>query len=124
MSAPKGNDKNLRVRHRIYDDVYGKVRSLLTFAADSTIILVLGPSKTGKSYLMNHLFEDYPSTDDKIPAIATDAVALSSSFSMLHLTYRYLGKLRHPKFMANSKEEWKAGSGRPPMPERRARGLR
>lgn len=115
--------QNARVQHPIYEWANRLMRSYLAFANDSTIILIIGPSKVGKSTLLSDLYADHLPVDDRIPMIVTDAVALSQRFSMLHLTGRCLRELGHPLYVVEDLKAWMQKEKTKPLSETFARPL-
>jgi len=96
--------------HREYVRVCNEIFAMAALSQPGTIIMVVGPTRVGKTKARKQLFErlvprETTSLSDVISAICVEAAAADSGFfSMKHFTLRALEEIHHPIFGDLSKD--------------------
>ena len=94
----------LELPHREYLRVCKEVFSQTALAQPGTVIMVVGPTRVGKSRVREELLDNLVprkplAASENIPQICVEATAADSGFfSMKHFTLRSLEEIRHPIF--------------------------
>ncbi|MBV6859649.1 TniB family NTP-binding protein [Xanthomonas campestris pv. zingibericola] len=92
----------LTIPHPRYQEVERRLFTQLSMGAPGSVVLLVGPTRVGKSRLVRDVSErlvKHPSSDDAQPIIVVEAATTNGGrFSMKHFTIRALQALRHPMF--------------------------
>lgn len=96
--------RSLKTPHREYVRVCREAYSQAALAQEGSVIMIVGPTRVGKSQVCRHLRErlTMPTSDRNpkdIPLICVEAATTDNGFfSMKHFTVRALQEIRHPIF--------------------------
>lgn len=90
-------------RHRNFDRVYRLVEALAKLSGPGTVVMVVGPTKVGKSHMSHRLFADLAKSMDheggNVPVAWIETTnAVGGFFSLLELTRALLDAYAHPIF--------------------------
>lgn len=91
---------NIEIRHPHYDRVERQLFTQLSMGAPGSVVLLVGPTRTGKSRLLDRVSKQLvasPAQNDDKPIVTIEAATtLNGRFSMKHFTLRALETLEHP----------------------------
>lgn len=89
--------------HRNYDAVYRVVEALAKLSGPGTVVMVVGPTKVGKSHMSRQLYanlvKSMTSENGSVPVAMVETTnAVGGFFSLLQLTRALLDVYAHPIF--------------------------
>lgn len=94
---------DFRIAHRNWQEAVATLFALLTAASPGEVVVVAGPSRCGKTRLIDHVCELlFPNksafSGGKMPCVVVDAVNAgpNGSFSTKSFTLRMLAAIKHP----------------------------
>lgn len=100
---------DFRIAHRNWQEAVASLFALLTAASPGEVVVVAGPSRCGKTRLIDHvcdlLFPDKSAfSGGKMPYVVVDAVnsGPNGSFSTKSFTLRMLAAVKHPFYSLGS----------------------
>jgi len=102
---------DFRIAHRNWQEAVASLFALLTAASPGEVVVVAGPSRCGKTRLIDHvcdlLFPDESTfSGGKMPYVIVDAVNAgpNGSFSTKSFTLRMLAAVKHPFYSLDNAE--------------------
>lgn len=102
---------DFRIAHRNWQEAVATLFALLTAASPGEVVVVAGPSRCGKTRLIDHvcnlLFPDKSAfSGGRVPYVVVDAVNAgpNGSFSTKSFTLRMLAAIKHPFYSLDNSD--------------------